>query len=183
MSVLIVIGFRDPYRASEVMNELRRREWDWVVDLDQAVVVRWDERGRLRVQLNVDPTAHESVSWARMWGSLLSVSLLVPVTESMIDAAGDVAFASGTRTDTRDPSHRIMPNPRWWRDNLHLSNEFIRDVGAMVQPGDSAIFMLLQTSNLLVPLRHLRNYGGTLLHTALNQQQEDKLKAVLATGA
>ncbi len=56
MSDLVVVVFKDQYRASEVLNELRRREWNWVIDLDQAVVLRIDEQGKLRVLMNVDPT-------------------------------------------------------------------------------------------------------------------------------
>jgi hypothetical protein len=35
MSQLIVIGYKQQHRASEVLNELRRRDWNWAVDLNQ----------------------------------------------------------------------------------------------------------------------------------------------------
>jgi len=70
MSALIVVAFSDEHRAAEVLVELRRREWDWVADLDYAVVVGWNPRGNLRVQLDVDPTTREGGVWARLWGSL-----------------------------------------------------------------------------------------------------------------
>src|SRR5262245_58614235 len=97
VSELVVVGYRDSYRAAEVLTDLRRREWDWVVDLDQAMAVRWDEQGKLSVQLSVDPTTQESALWARLWGSLLSLALFVPVTEGMTAAAGSLAVGTGTR--------------------------------------------------------------------------------------
>ena len=55
MSELVIIGFKQPHRASQVLNELRQRDWDWGADLNHAVVVRHDEENRLRVDLSIDP--------------------------------------------------------------------------------------------------------------------------------
>lgn len=184
MSELIVIGFQDTYRASEVFNELRRREWDWVVDLDQAVVVRWGEEGKLRVQLCVDPMTQEGALWARLWGSLLSLSLFIPATNGMASAAGNVAVGSGTVTGevkgAKEGAPAAMPDGKWWKETLRISEEFVRDIGALIQPGDSAIFMLLRTPKVVTVLRQLRNYGGTLLRTSLSPEQEIEVNAVFS---
>jgi uncharacterized membrane protein len=181
MSELIVIGFQDTYRASEVLNELRRREWDWVVELDQAVVVRWDEQGKLRVQLCVDPTTHESALWARLWGSLLSLGLFIPATNGMVAAVRNLAVGPGTVTTVgkgaKWAASAAMPDGKWWKESLRISEEFVRDIGALIQPGDSAVFMLLRTPNVVSVLRQLRNYGGTLLRTSLSPEQENKVNA------
>ena len=181
MSAMIVVAFRDPHRAAEVLVELRRREWDWVANLDHAVVVGWNPHGSLRVQLNVDPTRKEGGAWARVWGSLLHSALFVPNTDGMTDAAGNVAIEWGAHSAT-EGANRTGPvlNSNWWRKNLRISEEFIRDIGALVQPGDSAVFMFLRTPNIVTVLKQLRNYGGTLLHTSLSQEQEESLQEVLA---
>jgi uncharacterized membrane protein len=184
MSELIVIGFQDTYRAAEVLNELRRREWDWVVDLDEAVVVRWGEEGKLRVQICVDPTTHEGALWARLWGSLLSLGLFIPDTHGVAAAAGNVAIGSGMATSVvegaKDFASAAMPDGKWWKESLRISEEFVRDIGALIQPGDSAIFMLLRTPKVVSVLRQLRNYGGTLLRTSLSPEQENKVNAVFS---
>ncbi len=180
VSELIVIGFKDQYRASEVLNELRRREWDWVADLDQAVVVRRDGEGRLRVQFSVDPTTKEGAVWGRLWGSFLSLALFVPITDGITGAAGDVSAASGAQTGAQPGPQGIVPDVKWWKETLSISDEFVRDVGAMIQPGDSALFMLLRTSRPGIVLLQLRNYGGTPLHIPLSPEQDNKLRAVLA---
>lgn len=178
MSAIIVVAFRDAHRAAEVLVELRRREWDWVPELDHAVVVGWNPRGSLRVQLNVDPMTRESGAWARLWGSLLNSALLVPTTDGMTDAAGDLAAAALLATEVTSGKTK-MPNANWWKKTLCVSDEFIRDVGAMVQPGDSAVFMFLQAPKMVSVLKQLRNYGGTLLHTSLSSEQEEILKDAL----
>ena len=96
MSAMIVIAFRDAHRAAEVLVELRRREWDWVADLDHAVVVGWNPRGNLRVQFDVDPTTKDGGGWARVWGSLLHSALFLPNTDGIPDAIGNLAADPGT---------------------------------------------------------------------------------------
>src|SRR5215510_10334535 len=180
MRALIVAGFGDPYRASEVLNELQRRDWAWVADLDQAVVVRWNEKDRLRVQFSVDPVTHEGADWAGLWGSFLSMALFVPTTDGIAEAAGTIALASMGVEEVGRISHGAIPSVRWWRESLKIPDQFLRDVGAMVQPGDSALFMLLRTPKPEAVLRQLRDYGGSLLHTLLSWEQEVKLDDALA---
>ena len=71
----------------------------------------------------------------------------------------------------------------WWKDEFGIPDDFVNQVGAMVQPGDSAIFALLRTANADVVAEHFRGYGGTILSTTLNRDQQTKLEKVLATKA
>jgi uncharacterized membrane protein len=77
-------------------------------------------------------------------------------------------------------NHSALPTVKWWRESLKIPEPFLRDVGAMVQPGDSALFMLLRAPKPEVVLRQLRDYGGSLLHTLLSLEQEEKLEDALA---
>ena len=180
MSALTVVAFRDPYRAAEVLNELRRRDWAWVTDLDDAVVVTWDERAKLRVQLNVDPMSKEAASWVGVWGSFLNLALFVPVTDGITEAVRQLVSAARAPDGSEKGMGMKSLDSTWWRTSLGISDEFIRDIGALVQPGDSALFMLLRTPRSALALRHLRNYGGTILHTLLNEVQKEKLGTALA---
>jgi len=181
MSALIVVAFSDEHRAAEVLVELRRREWDWVADLDYAVVVGWNPRGNLRVQLDVDPTSREGGVWARLWGSLLRSALFLHNTDGMPEAAENLAAYPGAHLEADSASGKgAALNANWWRKKLRIPEEFIRDIGAVIQPGDSAVFTFLQTPKIVNVLKQLRNYGGTLLHTSLSQEQEEVLKEALA---
>jgi uncharacterized membrane protein len=53
----------------------------------------------------------------------------------------------------------------------------------LIQPGDSALFMLLRTSKPEVVLQQLRDYGGRLLHTVLSTEQEVTLEDTLVMNA
>jgi hypothetical protein len=86
MSVLVATVFKDPYRVAEVLNELQQLGFKWVVDLDQAVVVRHKELNDIKAQFCLDLTTEES-AWVSLWGSFLSLILFVPSTEGMVEAS------------------------------------------------------------------------------------------------
>lgn len=46
----------------------------------------------------------------------------------------------------------------------------------------SAIFMLLRNGNTAAVLRQLSNYGNTIVHTSLSQEQDKKLLELLDNG-
>lgn len=180
MSELLAIVFKDQYRASEVLNDLQRREWDWVGDLDKAVVVRQIDQDKFKVLFSFDPTTEEEERWARLWGSLLSLVLFHSMSDGIVDTARSLADACGTQTSGETASRKVLPDVKWWRDILRLSDQFVRDVGAMIQPGDSALFTLLDTGKGGIVFQQLRNYGGTVVNTTLSPEQDQSLKNVLA---
>jgi hypothetical protein len=53
----------------------------------------------------------------------------------------------------------------------------------MVQPGDSAVIALLRTANPAIVADQFRGYGGTILSTTLNRDQEQKVNKVLSKKA
>jgi uncharacterized membrane protein len=179
VSELIVFVFRDQYRAPEVLNELRRHERAQVADLDDAVAVSLDEKRHAKIHLSLNLSTSVASHWARMWGSLLAVTLFLPLKEVMVEAADRTGGGSGL-TQTSLASDAPLLDAHWWKESL--SDDFLRDVGAMIGPGDSAIFMILRTTNLPAALKQLRGYGETLLHTALGQQQDEELKSMLVPG-
>lgn len=49
----------------------------------------------------------------------------------------------------------------------------------MVQPGDSAIMVLVRTVDPVYVAEQFRGYGGTVLQTTLNKDQSKKVQSVL----
>src|SRR6516162_8977456 len=94
MAQLIVVGFKkDMYRASEVLNQLQAMNYDWVVDLHDAVAVYRDYNGKLRVDQSFQMTTGEGAGWGGLWGSLIGATLAIPFTggASAAVAAGTIA--------------------------------------------------------------------------------------------
>ena len=71
-------------------------------------------------------------------------------------------------------------NPALTPGDSYISEDFIREVGAMIKPGTSAIFAILRTYNPTIVVDKLSKYGGTLLKTSLNPEQDELIQAVLS---
>lgn len=67
----------------------------------------------------------------------------------------------------------------WWKDEFGIPDDFVSQVGTMVQPGDSAIFALLRTANPDIVADQFRGYGGTILSTTLSRGPQAKVENVL----
>jgi uncharacterized membrane protein len=171
MSELIVIGFRELHRGLEVISELRRLSNELMADLDKAVVLSWNTEGKLIVRHSVNLSTGEGVRWGRFWGAFIQTTLLCIHTEQITAGA---LFDEVPATDTSEI------DARWWDREIGLPAGFLRDVGAIIQPGDSAILALLQQSDYLPLVQKIRLFGGTLLHTALDEEQDAKVTAFLA---
>ena len=180
MSELIAFVFRDQYRAPEVLNELRRREWPWVKDLDDAVVITLNEAGKARVHLSVDLATFEPARWARLWSSLLNSTLFLPLTEVMVDAADGICISGQRLSTTTKPDREETFETKWWRESLEHAENFKRDVAALMVPHGSAIFILLRTASAPTVLKQLGNYGDTIVHTTVSSEQDSKILARLA---
>jgi len=179
VSELIAFVFRDQYRAPEVLNELRRRDWPWVKDLDDAVVITLDQERRARVQLTIDPGRSEARGWARFWSSLLTRTLLFSLTEVMVGAAESLLSTNRLAPLSAEPIAETE-EASWWRESLQHSENFPRDLGALMVPKGSALFILLRAETYPVVLKQLRNYGDTIIHTSVSSEQDDKLRAMFA---
>jgi uncharacterized membrane protein len=181
VSELVVLGFRDQYRAPEVLNELRRRELDSIFDLNKAVVVTRDEGGAVLVQLSINPMNRGGINWVKVWGSLLNLAMLRPVAGGMSAAVSNAAVPFTTAAGTPPEPEKAEPDAAWWKKNVRLSEDFIRDVGAITQPGYSALLLFLRGETRPALLRQLRGYGGTLLHATLGREDVEVTDA-LASG-
>src|SRR5579863_6382622 len=71
----------------------------------------------------------------------------------------------------------------WWKEDFGIPDDSVREVGAMVQPGASAIYALLRTANPELLIAQFRGYAGTILSTTLSPDQQAKVEKVLAKAA
>jgi uncharacterized membrane protein len=181
---LIVVGFKkDMYRASEVLNDLLRLNDDWVVDLHDAVAVYRDYGGKLRVDQSYQMTTGQGAGWGAFWGLMIGSLLAIPFTAGASAAAAGAALATGAISGTAIGAGLGAADASSWKDSFGIPDDFVKQVGALVQPGDSAIFAILRVGNPDVVADQFRGYGGTILRTTLNRDQQAKVEKVLAAGA
>jgi len=65
-----------------------------------------------------------------------------------------------------------------WSDD-GIDDDFIRSLGETLEPGTSALFVLVQRATLDKVLPALRPFGGKVIHTSLSQEQEARLRRAL----
>src|SRR5260370_41540269 len=100
MSELVVVGFKnDKYRESDVLDQLRQLDFDWVIALDYAVAVYRDYDGKLRVQQSYELTTGEGAAWGGLWGSLIRALLATPFQSGAATAAAG-ALTAGSMSGT-----------------------------------------------------------------------------------
>ena len=180
MAELIVVGFKkDMYRASEVLNELLNLNDDWVVDLHDAVAVYRDYKGKLRVDQSYQMTTGEGAVWGGFWGLLIGATLAIPFTAGASAAAAAGAVAAGALGGTALGAGLGAVDASSWKDEFGIPDEFVQRVGAMIQPGDSAIYAILRVGDPDVVANKFRGYGGTILRTTLSKDQQAKVEQVL----
>jgi len=184
MAELIVVGFKkDKHRASKVLNALLDLKDDRVVDLQGAVAAYRDQRGRLRVDQGYQlMTAGQGAGLGGFLGLLIGstlATLAIPFTAGVSAAAAGAALASGAITGTAIGAGVGATNASSWKDEFGITDDFGKQVKALIEPGDSAILAILRIIDPDVVADQFRGYGGTILRTTLSPDQQAKVEKVL----
>jgi uncharacterized membrane protein len=170
MSNLVVLDFDGMQTADEVLNKLRSMQKEYLIDLEEACVVERDKNGKIYIKQAVNLTALGAAgggSRGALWGALVGLLFLNPLAGMAIGAltgAGAGALA-GSLTD------------------YGIRDDFIKQLGATIPPGSSALFILFRNVNEDKVLPELKAYKPRILRTSLTNEGEQRLKSALALAA
>lgn len=182
MSTLIVVGFKkDMFRASQVLSELVDMNYDWTIDLYDAVAAYRDYNGKLRIDASYQPTTGEGAVAGGLLGSLVGLTLgaiAAPVTAGASVAAAGVVAAGAIGGGALGAVGGAL-DATWWKEDFGIPEDFVEDVGTLVQPGDSAIFALLRSADPTVVAARFSDYGGVVLSTTLTPEQAKNVERTL----
>lgn len=157
MSDLIAIGFKDEFKADEVLIDLKKLEREYLIDLEDAAIVVRNKQGKVKIKQTQELVASGALSGG-FWGLLFGVIFLHPML-ALFGAA--VGALSGALTD------------------IGIDDEFIREIGNTLEPGTSAIFILVRKSTPDKVLEEISKFEGKVLRTSLSREDEAKLQAAL----
>jgi uncharacterized membrane protein len=178
MAELIVVGFKGMGRGTDVLDELRRLQDDWTVDLQDAVAVYRDYNGTLKLAENTEPTEEQGAGMGALWGALIGMLVAIPFTAGA-SAATAAALATGALGGGALGAATGALSVDTWREDYGLTEDFVRDVSSMIEPGDSAIFALIRTTDPQLLADIFRGRGGRILRTTLTPEQSRKVQDVL----
>src|SRR5688572_8136679 len=177
MSNLIVVGFKNnKYKAAEALNKLRQMDY-WKDQLDDAVAVYRGNNGELRIDQSYKLTTDDGAAWGMLWGSFIGLTLAIPLTGGATAAAAAIA-AGGALSGAAVGATTGAIGAGWWKEDYGIPDDFIHEVGSMIQPGDSAIFALVERV-FDDAVKEFEGFGGKVLMTTLTPEQDAKIQNVL----
>ena len=157
MSNLIAVGFNNAADAFEMRAALVKLQTQYLIEMEDAVVATRDAKGAVQLHQAVNLTAAGTVSGA-FWGMLIGMLLLNPLLGAAV-GAGSGAL-SGKLAD------------------LGINDQFMKNLGATLTPGGSALFVLVRNSTPDKVLEGLKPFAGKgrVLQTSLTKDKEDDLR-------
>jgi uncharacterized membrane protein len=157
MSNLFVVAFNNAADAFEMRSALAKMQAQYLIEMEDAVVVTRDTKGAVQLHQAVNLTAAGAASGA-FWGTLIGFLFLNPLLGAAL-GAGSGAL-SGKFAD------------------LGINDQFMRDLGATLTPDSAALFVLVRKSTPDKVLEGLKPFAGKgrVLQTSLTKDKEDELR-------
>src|SRR5215471_14648381 len=165
---LWAIGYDDVARADQVRAEITELGWGagkaskYLLLEDIAVVVRHPD-GSFALDRNPFPGLANILASTGV-GFLAGLVLAAPLTGAAI---GALLGSAGTAAAT----------------HVGISEEFIRDVEALMKPGTSALFVLDDDGDMEMILHTIRGLGGTVVKTNVDLERANLIQSTLVASA
>jgi uncharacterized membrane protein len=163
MSDLVVVSFKGEDTADQVLNKLREMQKEYLIDLEDACVVVRNKDGKVRLKQAINlisAGAAGGAAWGGLFGALIGILFLNPLLGLVTGVAlgGGAGALSGALAD------------------YGINDDFIRSLGQSIEPGSSALFVLVRRVTLDKVLPELRPFGGKILKTSLSTEEEKRLR-------
>lgn len=162
MSDLVFISFPTEQKAEEVRQKVLALQKEYLIQLNDAVVVVKTSDGQVKLNQLVNLTATGALSGA-MWGALVGLIFLMPFVGAAVGAASGAL--AGRFSDTG------------------INDQFMKDASSVLQPGTAGLFLLIKKMTTDKVLADLEGEGGTVIRTSLDEVQEQKLREALSAHA
>jgi len=162
MSTLIAIGYPNAETAEEVRGVLVQATKEKLVDLQDAVVVEHRSDGKIKLHQAISTTGAGAAGGA-LWGGLIGLLFLAPLFGMAIGAASGAV--AGKVTDAG------------------VNDDFMKQLGAKMEPGTAALIALGSSNAPDKLLERLQPYGGDVIQTSLDHEQEERLRSSLGADA
>lgn len=167
MSELIAVGFKDAEEADRVLFRLAKLKKEYLIDLEDAVVVIRDEAGKVHLKQSINLTTAGATTGfvsGSLWGTLVGLLFLNPFAGFVLGGAIGVGAGalSGSLSD------------------YGINDDFIKSLGETIPVNSSALFILVRKAQPEKVLAELAGVKGKVLRTSLSPDQEKKLQEALS---
>ncbi|BBB96675.1 MULTISPECIES: DUF1269 domain-containing protein [Bradyrhizobium] len=158
MSDLVAIVYPSEAKAEEVRQKIFKLQSEYLITISDAVIaVKTGDSVKLSQLVNTTMTGAASGSF---WGLLLGMVFLNPLLGVALGAGAGAL--SGALTD------------------FGIRDQFMKDLASKVRSGDAVLFLLIQSMTSDKVLNAIKDAGGIVLTTSLDEKREQHLRDALA---
>ena len=160
MATLVAIGYPEEGTAEQARETVRRLESDLIIQADEVAAISRDQEGKYHVH-----TSHSAggaaggAAWGGFWGLLFGLLFFIPFAGWAIGAGMGALFG-----------HMAEKG---------IDKDFQQRVRDELQPGTSALFMIIERATPDKAIDALKQYGGTVIKTSLSEEDTKKLQEAL----
>ena len=159
MATFTVWQFQTDEGAENALSLLERLQKEELVKIQDAAVVSWPKGAKKPKTRQLHNLVAAGALGGSFWGFLFGLIFFVPLLGLVIGAA--TGALSGSLGD------------------VGIDDAFIKEVRSKVKPGTSALFLMTTDTVVDKVIEEFEGFSdhGTLIHTNLSNEQEDKLRA------
>ena len=156
MATMVVLAFKDETSAEQMRDRLASLQKLQLISLSDAAVVVRRQDGKVKVKQAVSLVGAGAVGGA-FWGMLIGLLFFAPWLGMAIGAASGAL--GGALSD------------------YGVDDKFIKEVGGKIEPGHSALFLLVESWTEDKVMDEIAGFDAEVLQTSLSKEDEAKLKA------
>ena len=158
MSTLVAIGYPDETTATAAAEEAQKLTADLIIQPDAIAAISRDKEGKFHVTTN-----HHAVSggasYGMFWGLLFGMLFFIPFFGMALGAGLGALMGKLTKSG--------------------IDKAFQDQVRDMLQPGTSALFLVVEKATPDKAVEALSRFGGTVLKSSLSKEAEAELQEAL----
>ena len=162
MSDLVAIVYPSEAKAEEVRQQLFKLQKQYLITISDAVIAIKTDSGGIKLNQLVNTTAIGAISGS-FWGLLIGVLFLNPILGVAMGAASGAL--GGALHD------------------FGIDDTFMKELAANLQPDNAALFVLIKNMTADKVLKEIKDAGGVVLKTSLDETKEKVLRDALASAA
>jgi len=161
MSELIVFTFKDLSGAGRIRNTIARLQKEQKMILSDAATVVRKPDGRVNIRQAISLVGIGALGGA-FWGMLIGLLFYMPwmgLTPSDIPGTAPVNLPA-----------------------VGIDATFVKDVGETIEPGHSALFLMVDQWAEQDVLEKIESSGASVLKTSLSKEQETRMIEAFGAG-
>jgi uncharacterized membrane protein len=158
MSDLVAIVYPSEAKAEEVRQKILKLQKEYLIAIHDAVIaVKTGDAVKLNQLVN---TTMAGAAGGSFWGLLFGIVFLNPLIGVALGTGAGAL--SGALTD------------------FGIKDQFMKDLASKVKSGDAVLFLLIKSMTADKVLNEIKDAGGTVLKTSLDEKKEQFLRDTLA---